>query len=622
MSSHHPNHRDIGCRTPLLPEPTANSTDSESTNSLTNLLSAEWNSNEIKLFSRALEVCGKNFSAIKKDFLPWKSVKSIIEQYYLGIGRDGPHSGIKQEDNIVTQSENNEDMKQESVPNSFALDILSSVSKFMTSCADIKPELNDYQRTQSSDDNRECDLKVNFNSEDSKIPSVSGQEVKPLKAKPILPTAIQESNNSVSTVGSLKFYFDGQLVLKLNAQQELTGPKCQWVESSDTAKKARLMHKSKKRLLNERQNSDVANHTNNKNSNSDELDDGSNESSDDDSMESNESALVPSPSAFIAKKAKVKLENSSHKPLSSPTSLSSRDSKLESVSNTCNRNIKIECSNSSVKREHLSPNSNHSEDERRKGSEPSNERSGAQCLENKWYHTIVEKSSLLPPKAHSMTSSGPSHRHSRYDSVQSSLGSSSSSSTSSPSSSSSSVTGVPVPSVSSNAIPVDLTRKSTNYSPFETKSSSHSSSHSFSSSLAPDFGGYQERDKTQKCCLLRVLPDCSRRLSFHIRLIYHFLRLKVRTKLKEVFNHKICFVLLFVLKLFFNRKRCEVFQQYVPKGSRRPTNSEIIPSKLAISDGHIFNASSAVSSSLSLSDEFSLSNGVDSELIRFISTHL
>ena len=501
MTSHHPNHCDTDCRTTLLPEPTANSGETESTNSLISLLSAEWNSNEIKLFSRALEVCGKNFSAIKKDFLPWKSVKSIIEHYYLGTGRDGSNSGIRNEEqSVVNQSENSQNVKQDSVPNSFALDILSSVSKLMTSCVDSNPELNDCQRTQSSqmssEDNKECDSKKNSNSDDSKSTSVSGQEVKPLKAKPILPSAIQESNSSVSTVGSLKFYLDGQLVLKLNAQQEMRGEKCQWVESSERVKKARLLHKSRKRLLGERHDSDANNHSNHKNSNSDELDDGSNESSDDDSMESNESSLVPSPSAFIAKKAKVKLENSSNKSLSSPTSLSSKELKTD-VSNVCNRNVKIECSNSSIKREHLSPNSNNSEDnidhKKRNFSENSNERTNSQnCLENKWYHTIVEKSSLQPPKAHSMTSSGPSHRHSRYDSVQSSLGSSSSSSTSSPSSSTSSVTGMPVPSVSSNAIPVDLTRKSTNYSPFETKSSS------LSSSSAPDFGGYHERDKNSK----------------------------------------------------------------------------------------------------------------------------
>ena len=498
MSSHHPSHRDIGCRASLLPDTAANSTDSESTNSLTSLLSAEWNPNETKLFSRALEVCGKNFSAIKKDFLPWKSVKSIIEHYYLGIERDTTH-GLKHEElNHTNQSETNvanHVIKQEPGTNTFALDILSSVSKLMKPCSDSTTEAN-CERTQSSqmssEENNECDVKKES---DDDLKAVSGQEVKPLKAKPILPSAIQESTNSISTVGSLKFFLDGQLVLKLNAQQENTNQKCQWVESSDIVKKARLVHKSRKRLLNERQDFDLNNHLNNKSLNNDDLDDASNDSSDDESLESNESALVPSPSAMVAKKAKVKLENSTHKSLSSPTLVSAKDPKLE-IYNPCNRvdrNIKVECvNNNNVKREHMSPLSNNGEDDIRKklSSEVPNERPNSQnCLENKWYHTIVERSSLHPPKAHSLTSSVPSHRHSRYESVQSSLGTSST--TSSPTSSSSSTSGAPVPSMSSNAIPVDLTRKSTNYSPFEAKSS-------LSTSSTPDFVNYLEREKNSK----------------------------------------------------------------------------------------------------------------------------
>ncbi|CAG2103327.1 unnamed protein product [Medioppia subpectinata] len=75
VSSHHPSHHTTGCRVETIPEAV---NPSESANNLTNQLSAEWNQNEMKLFSRALEVCGKNFGAIKKDFLPWKSVKSML----------------------------------------------------------------------------------------------------------------------------------------------------------------------------------------------------------------------------------------------------------------------------------------------------------------------------------------------------------------------------------------------------------------------------------------------------------------------------------------------------------------------------------------------------------------
>ncbi|CAG2103326.1 unnamed protein product, partial [Medioppia subpectinata] len=464
------------------------------------ILSAEWNQNEMKLFSRALEVCGKNFGAIKKDFLPWKSVKSIIEFYYLGIHRESTHSPPRPENlnpNATNQSENILNIKPDSISNSFALDILSSVSKFMA-CAQTKPQLNCDQRHNLHHflDN---DYDVKTSLDDLKASGVSGQEVKPLKAKPILPTAIQESRD-ISTVGSLKFYLDGQLVLKLNAQQELLGQKCQWVESLDTAKKAReKLHKTNKRLLIERHDLDLPNHSNHKYLNNDELDEASNESSDDDSLESNESALVPSPSAFIAKKAKVKLENNCLKPLSSPTSLSLKDQKMETnVSNPCNRLMKTECT--SVKREHLSPNFATNDDiiehKKRSSNETTNERRNSQnSLENKWYHTIVEKqSSLQPPKAHSAAPLGQTQRHSRYESTANSWGmSTSSSSSSSSTSSQSSSHSVPTPSqsVPSSAAPVDLTRKSTNYSPFETKSLSTSSS-------APNYNSYNEKDKNSK----------------------------------------------------------------------------------------------------------------------------
>ena len=36
-----------------------------------------------------MQTCGKNFSNIKKDFLPWKSVRSIIEYYYRTLEKRG-----------------------------------------------------------------------------------------------------------------------------------------------------------------------------------------------------------------------------------------------------------------------------------------------------------------------------------------------------------------------------------------------------------------------------------------------------------------------------------------------------------------------------------------------------
>ncbi|XP_072559659.1 metastasis-associated protein MTA3 isoform X2 [Paramormyrops kingsleyae] len=43
----------------------------------------EWSASEAGLFEEALEKYGKDFSDIRQDFLPWKSLTSIIEYYYM-----------------------------------------------------------------------------------------------------------------------------------------------------------------------------------------------------------------------------------------------------------------------------------------------------------------------------------------------------------------------------------------------------------------------------------------------------------------------------------------------------------------------------------------------------------
>ncbi|KAL5008391.1 hypothetical protein ScPMuIL_013972 [Solemya velum] len=43
----------------------------------------EWSSSEANLFEEALDKYGKDFNDIRQDFLPWKSLKSIIEYYYM-----------------------------------------------------------------------------------------------------------------------------------------------------------------------------------------------------------------------------------------------------------------------------------------------------------------------------------------------------------------------------------------------------------------------------------------------------------------------------------------------------------------------------------------------------------
>ncbi|WAR19041.1 MTA1-like protein, partial [Mya arenaria] len=43
----------------------------------------EWSASEANLFEEALDKYGKDFIDIRQDFLPWKSLKSIIEYYYI-----------------------------------------------------------------------------------------------------------------------------------------------------------------------------------------------------------------------------------------------------------------------------------------------------------------------------------------------------------------------------------------------------------------------------------------------------------------------------------------------------------------------------------------------------------
>ncbi|MEL7441104.1 MAG: metastasis-associated protein MTA, partial [Pseudomonadota bacterium] len=43
----------------------------------------EWSASEANLFEEALEKYGKDFNDIRHDFLPWKSLKNIIEYYYM-----------------------------------------------------------------------------------------------------------------------------------------------------------------------------------------------------------------------------------------------------------------------------------------------------------------------------------------------------------------------------------------------------------------------------------------------------------------------------------------------------------------------------------------------------------
>lgn len=299
----------------------------------------DWTREEVELFSKAIEVCGKNFGSIKKEFLPTKSVKSIVEYYYIG-SRDVPdskkqksyqnteaHDACSGPEKSSTGNNNGKSgggggggsssgssgvgggpaassnyLTASSVPSSNGP---SSTVATTTSTASPSAATTSSRTTTSNSSNTnelgktnsktsssyiyssvkpEPDVKttpppqMSNKSHSSKSSSIAhgeddtsdnkskqaknidarmsvynfdedlkdespvkfecprpGAEVRPLKAKPIMPNASNSADMSNSNVGSLKFFMDGQLVLKLNARQEQQEgiERCHWVPSGE-----------------------------------------------------------------------------------------------------------------------------------------------------------------------------------------------------------------------------------------------------------------------------------------------------------------------------------------------------------------------------------------------------
>ncbi|XP_076317342.1 uncharacterized protein LOC143229214 isoform X2 [Tachypleus tridentatus] len=219
VTSHHPCHHDTNCQ---LSQPSSDSQPSGSSSS------GDWTYEEALLFARALETCGKNFGAIKKEFLPWKPVKSIIEYYYQG--------------------------KEERPSVSHSLSDVSEASASMFSPAKLKKESTDMEDTGNlrtspdSGSSEEPDNSAQEEHVDELMESKQYSEMHPHPYPPTTPSVLEvkpEKSELVPTtpdlessiLATLQFYFHGKLVLKLNAQQSKTdGEQCQWVQSVDTPK--------------------------------------------------------------------------------------------------------------------------------------------------------------------------------------------------------------------------------------------------------------------------------------------------------------------------------------------------------------------------------------------------
>lgn len=291
----------------------------------------DWTREEVELFSKAIEVCGKNFSSIKKEFLPSKSVKSIVEYYYIGSrdmsenkkkssqnaetgdgcsspeksqannngqgggggggggssagGKSSASSSITGSANLMTTSSSrtSNPNNDASSPNKTLSDTNEEV-KQTSSKYDSGPHnktvasKNTKSQVQDTNGVRSAKTKnidprmsvYNFDEEFKEESPVRfdcpkpGTEVKPLKAKPIIPNASLDSEATNSNVGSLKFFMDGQLVLKLNAcqDQQEGNEKCHWVQSGDkviNASRQKRFTKKTEKSLDSNQNGSKSN---------------------------------------------------------------------------------------------------------------------------------------------------------------------------------------------------------------------------------------------------------------------------------------------------------------------------------------------------------------------------
>ena len=138
----------------------------------------------------------------------------------------------------------------------------------------------------------------------------------------------ETANNNL---GSLKFYKDGQLVLKLNAKQQPIDKKCQWEESADSVSRLRPLQSRK---VNRRRRCELPSVRSRQSSEErDELR-STDSPADEDSLDSADSAaLIPSMNPLF-KKARVKVENNCYIPLPSPASSIKAEDDLTSDCNT------------------------------------------------------------------------------------------------------------------------------------------------------------------------------------------------------------------------------------------------------------------------------------------------
>lgn len=351
---------------------------------------------------------GQNFSTIKREFLPWKNCKNIIDYYHLCLNQQSDTSQTSSNRNQQTNSIEDERKKCAELRNKLDARSADGKDAKLRQCSvDINNIILDLIRANSGhnqalrESNRKNQQIVNNKDNDSNDGSPNGssfssslsgslpssvtrslnlrtsrssaktnssnedktsggakeqtttekrtsKSFKPNFDKKTSPrnkssqnqTAAWSNNESATgkpepkdqyefddqqeteSLGSLKFYKDGQLVLKLKGKQPANANKCQWEESADSAELGTKSGCKKKRLESNRAREPLErNKQQSTNADENQGDDSPFES--EDSRGSSEFSLQK-PLTGLFKKAKVKVENN-YFPLPSLNSASKDD---------------------------------------------------------------------------------------------------------------------------------------------------------------------------------------------------------------------------------------------------------------------------------------------------------
>lgn len=255
IAAHHVSQSQANCK---LAQPQSPSSDHQSQTLALNFQS--WTPLETALFTQALTICGKNLALIRQQFLPWKSAQSLMDAYY--------------------------DILNQARQNSCKLDP-QDVDAFTTF----------YGRPARLDN----------------LPDIGTSSHDPPVRLDDETLTDKTTLSDNAPLGSLKFFKDGQLVLKLDAKQPMIDRHgCQWTEAADSVSRLRptngLSINAIRRKRAEQMRAKVM---------ADECPDESNASTnDDDSLDSADTCL--SPATFFAppsKRTRIRVENNCKVPV-------------------------------------------------------------------------------------------------------------------------------------------------------------------------------------------------------------------------------------------------------------------------------------------------------------------